>query len=181
MSAIAFTRRASDAVNHAAILLCIACVLAMLSISFIGFIYMVVTGGALSWTYSLARLFLPWIGLISITIAFHSSEHVAMTIVVKRLPAAIVRVCAMLCLAVIAIFALLMVWYGWGYFMNATQIYMVSDTIQISARSTAAAVPLTGAIILLHLSRGFDLLAHYADEEEAIVEVINDVETVERP
>jgi len=41
---------------------CVACVLAMLGISFTGFVYTLVTGGALSWTYSLARLFLPWIG-----------------------------------------------------------------------------------------------------------------------
>ena len=46
-----------------------------LAISFIGFFYMAVTGEALSWTYSLARLFVPWIGMLSITVAFKAGER----------------------------------------------------------------------------------------------------------
>ena len=63
-------RTLSDAVNRLAIAACVACVLAMLAISFAGFFYMALTGQALSWTYSLARLFVPWIGMLSITVAF---------------------------------------------------------------------------------------------------------------
>lgn len=176
MAILATARRISDVVNTACTMLCVGCVLGMLAISFTGFLYTLVTGSALSWTYSLARLFLPWIGLISITIALRSGEHVAMTLLVRLLPAPLVKATAVATLAVMAFFALLMVWYGWGFFLNATQVYMVSDNIQISHHWTAVTVPLTGLIFLLHLAYGFDLLEHFSDENALIDEALGDGE-----
>lgn len=181
MSLLHMAQRASDALNRVVIMVCIGCVLVMLGISFTGFTYQVVTGSALSWTYSLARLFLPWIGLLSITIAFRSGEHVAMTVLVRLLPEPLVRVAAYGSICVIAIFALMMVWYGWDFFTGATQIYMVSDRIQISHRFTAAAVPLTGLIMLLHLSHGTALLEHYTGEEEIVSQAIAGSTPEDRP
>jgi TRAP-type C4-dicarboxylate transport system permease small subunit len=169
MSFLAAAREASRLVNRLAIVVCIGCVVAMLAISFTGFLYTVFTGGALSWTYSLARVFLPWIGLISITIALYSGEHVAMTILVKLLPKPLVRVFAIACLVVIGVFALLLVWYGWQFFINARQTYMVSDMIQIPQHYTAVAVPLTGLITLLHLVNGFGLLEHFTKTDEHLI------------
>jgi TRAP-type C4-dicarboxylate transport system permease small subunit len=162
-------REASRLVNRAAIVVCITCVVAMLAISFAGFTYTVLTGGALSWTYSLARVFLPWIGMISITIALYSGEHVAMTILVKLLPKPLLRVFAVACLVVIGVFALLLVWYGWQFFINARQTYMVSDMIQIPQYYTAVAVPLTGVITLLHLVNGYGLLEHFVKSDEHVI------------
>ena len=102
----AWLQRLSNGVNRLAIVFCVGCVLAMLGISFTGFLYTLFTGGALSWTYSLARLFLPWIGLISSTIALHSGEHVAMTLLVKLLPRPLVVLAAGATLAVIGALAL---------------------------------------------------------------------------
>lgn len=168
MSVLNAVRRLSAAVNQAAIVVCIACVLAMLVISFTGFLYTIVTGGALSWTYSLARVFLPWIGLISVTIALYSGEHVAMTLLVRLLPPVLLRLTAILALGIIALFALMLMWYGWEFFINARQTYMVSDMIQIPQYFTAVAVPLTGAITLLHLVNGFALIEHYDDLEQML-------------
>lgn len=174
MSVLKAARQLSTIVNQAAIVICVVCVLAMLAISFIGFLYTVVTGGALSWTYSLARVFLPWIGLISLTIALYSGEHIAMTLFVKLLPAPLVRLTAIVCLVVIAIFAVMLMWYGWEFFTNARQTYMVSDMIQIPQYYTAIAVPLTGAITLLHLVNGFALLEHYVTLEDVVDDVIGE-------
>ena len=165
-------RRLSDVVNQVAIVTCVACVLFMLGISFTAFLYKLATGSTLSWTYSLARLFLPWIGFLSMTISLRYGEHVAMTLLVKLLPESLVKVAAVLTLAVMAVFALLMIWYGWGFFLNATQVYMVSDNIQVSRHWTAAAVPLSGAIFLLHLVQGFSLLEHFIDDSALIEGVI---------
>ncbi|MDR5866108.1 TRAP transporter small permease [Halomonas koreensis] len=173
MSLLSTARRLSDVVNQAAIVVCVACILGMLAISFTGFLYTLFTGDALSWTYSLARLFLPWIGLLSSTIALHSGEHVAMTLLMRVLPEALVKLCAGLTLGVIGVFALLVIWYGWDFFQNATQVYMVSDNIQISRKWTAAAVPLSGVIFLLHLVQGFSLLEHFVDESTMIEEVLH--------
>ncbi len=144
--------------NRVVIAACIGCVLAMLSISFIGFFYMAITGEALSWTYSLARLFIPWIGMLSITVAFKAGEHVALTMFVRLLPAPLRRLLRRAGVAAIALFALLLIWYGWDFFSFSTQMYMVSDRIQIDGRWVAACVPVSGAVLLVHLADGVRLL-----------------------
>lgn len=173
-------RRLSEAVNQLAIVLSVACVLIMLGISFTAFLYKLATGTSLSWTYSLARLFLPWIGFLSMTVSLRYGEHVAMTLLVRSLPRALVKVAAGLCLVVIGVFALMLVWYGWDYFLHATQMYMVSDNIQISNRFTAIVVPLSGVIILLHLVQGYDLLEHFIDDQHMIDELIETTDREER-
>lgn len=173
-------RRLSDVVNQVAIVTCVACVLIMLGISFTAFLYKLATGSTLSWTYSLARLFLPWIGFLSMTISLRYGEHVAMTLLVRSLPRTLLTVAAGLCLGVIALFALMLVWYGWSYFEGASQVYMVSDQIQISAKFTAIVIPISGVIILLHLVQGFDLLDHFIDDETMIEELIEDNDLEER-
>jgi hypothetical protein len=55
---IARLQRASDALDRLVIGVCIACFLVMLSISFAGFFYQLITGAALSWTYSASTS--PW-------------------------------------------------------------------------------------------------------------------------
>ncbi|MDZ7853173.1 MAG: TRAP transporter small permease subunit [Halomonas sp.] len=179
MSLLAPLRRLSDGVNQVAIVLCVACILFMLGISFTAFVYKLATGSTLSWTYSLARLFLPWIGFLSMTISLRYGEHVAMTLLVRSLPRVLLKVAAGLCLAIIALFALMLVWYGWVYFEGSSLVYMVSDQIQIHSKFTAIVVPISGVIILLHLVQGFDLLEHFIDDETLIDELIesNDGET----
>ncbi len=148
----------SDAVNRVAIAACIACVLAMLSISFAGFFYMALTGQALSWTYSLARLFVPWIGMLSITVAFKSGEHVAMSALVRSVPLPAAHLLQWLSVIAVGIFAGLLLWYGWAFFIESNQTYMVSDRIQVHHRWVSACVPVTGLILLLHLPCGKRLL-----------------------
>ena len=151
-------RAVSGVVNRLAMFTCVGCVLSMLSISFAGFFYMVVTGEALSWTYSLARLFIPWIGMLSITVAFHDGEHVAMNMVSRLVPKSVVVVMRYAVLGSVAIFAVLLLYFGWHFFESTSQYYMVSDQIQIHARWVAVSVPASGAILLVHLVNGFSLL-----------------------
>jgi TRAP-type C4-dicarboxylate transport system permease small subunit len=151
-------RRLSDALNRAAIAFCVACVLAMLAISFIGFFYMQGTGEALSWTYSLARLFVPWIGMLSITIAFKGGEHVTMNLLLGLVPAALTRAMQWASVGLIGLFALLLLWFGWDFFLGSNQYYMVSDQIRIHGRWVAACIPVTGAVLLVHLADGVRLI-----------------------
>lgn len=148
----------SGSVNNLALMICVACVLSMLSISFVGFLYMVITGDALSWTYSLARLFIPWVGMLSITVAFHAGEHVAMNMLPRAVPKPLAMAMRYAVLLSVAVFAGLLLWFGWMFFQSTTQYYMVSDQIQIHARWVAACVPVTGAILLVHLANGVNVL-----------------------
>lgn len=136
----------------------------MLSISFVGFFYMLLTGDALSWTYSLARLFIPWIGMLSITVAFYGGEHVAMNILQRLIPGPLVIPLQMAGLVSVAVFGGLLLWLGWQFFVSTTQYYMVSDQLQIHGRWVAACVPVSGAILLIHLINGAQLLKPREDE-----------------
>ncbi|MCA1768721.1 MAG: TRAP transporter small permease subunit [Halomonas sp.] len=173
-------RRLSDIVNQVAIFVCVACILTMLGISFTAFVYKLATGNTLSWTYSLARLFLPWIGFLSMTISLRYGEHVAMTLLVRSLPRALTLVAAVLSMLVIGLFAALLLWYGWDYFQGTRQVYMVSDQIRVHGKFTAIVVPISGAIILLHLVQGFDLLEHFIDDDTVIDELIETADVEKR-
>jgi TRAP-type C4-dicarboxylate transport system permease small subunit len=156
----------SAAVERAVIGICIACFLIMLAISFVGFFYQLITGAALSWTYSLARLFVPWIGMLSITVAFRRGEHVAMAVLLQLLPPRLVTIVSYVNLAIIGLLALLLIWFGWQFFITTTHYNMVSDQIQIHNRFVAACIPVTGLILLLHLPCGVRLLDLAAPEAE---------------
>ncbi len=164
-------RAFSDALNRQVVRFCIACLLAMLAISFAGLSYQMITGAALSWTYSLARLFVPWIGMLSITVAFKRGEHVAMGVLLTVLPPRLATWIAYANVALIGFLALLLVWYGWEFFINTTHYDMVSDLIQVHHRFVAACVPVTGLILLAHLANGLHLLdlADAEAEVEALV------------
>jgi TRAP-type C4-dicarboxylate transport system permease small subunit len=159
-------REISDRLNHLVIWACVACLLVMLSISFIGFFYQLITGAALSWTYSLARLFVPWIGMLSITVAFKRGEHVAMAVLLQRLPPRAVMVISYVNVAFIGVLAVLLIWFGWQFFINTTHYNMVSDQIQIHNRFVAACIPVTGLIMLAHLPSGIRLLDLSSAEAE---------------
>ncbi len=148
----------SNGANRLVLAFCVGCVLAMLTISFVGFFYMAFTGSALSWTYSLARLFIPWIGMLSITVAFKSGEHVAMSLLPRGVPATVALALRYASVSLIGVFALLLIWFGWEFVVTSTQYYMVSDQIQIHGRWVAACVPATGAILIIHLINGRALL-----------------------
>jgi TRAP-type C4-dicarboxylate transport system permease small subunit len=164
-------RAFSDALNRQVIRFCIACLLIMLAISFAGFLYQLVTGAALSWTYSLARLFVPWIGMLSITVAFKRGEHVAMAVLLTRLPPRLATWISYANVALIGVMALLLIWYGWQFFVNTTHYNMVSDQIQIHNRFVAACIPVTGLILLAHLASGLHLL-DLADPEAEVEALI---------
>jgi TRAP-type C4-dicarboxylate transport system permease small subunit len=156
----------SAALDRAVIGICIGCLLIMLAISFAGFLYQLITGAALSWTYSLARLFVPWIAMLSITVAFRRGEHVAMAVLLRSLPPRAVTVISYANVAIIGVFALLLVWFGWQFFITTTHYNMVSDQIQIHNRFVAASIPVTGLILLVHLACGLHLLDLAAPEAE---------------
>lgn len=136
-------------------------------------------GGVLSWLYantrpSILRLFLPWFGMLSITVAFKYGEHIAIMVASRALPAWGLRIAQAVNLTAIAIFAAALVWYGAEFFGGATHLFIVSDTIQVSHRWTAAAVPVAGVVLCLHLVDGVALLENRdadlaADDELAAV------------
>ena len=77
-------KRISDIVNKIVIVLGVLFVVTMLVLSTIGITYQLVFSSALTWSYSLTRLFLPWLAMLSVTVAFKSGEHVAMAVILDH-------------------------------------------------------------------------------------------------
>jgi TRAP-type C4-dicarboxylate transport system permease small subunit len=182
-------RRASDAVNRTTIAVCAVLLALMLLISAAGvaleagLALAARTGhaelfesGILAWLYSntrpsLFRLLLPWFAMLSITVAFKYGEHIAISALARGLPAWARGLMRGICFACIALFAVSLVWYGAGFFEHATNLYVLSDTLQVSHRWTAASVPVAGVILCVHLVDGLELLEErgvMALEEEGV-------------
>lgn len=159
MTAARIARRVSDAADAVTVRLCIGLTVVMLAISILGIGHQAVTGTPLVWSYSLARLFLPWVAMLSIAVALKRGEHVALTFVVARLPEPWRQACAWLAFVVLVAFAAALVWFGSGFFLGSTQLYMVSDSLQVSGRWMAASVPAAGVVLLLHALTGPRILA----------------------
>lgn len=153
-------QRISDIVNMVVIVLGVLFVVTMLTLSTIGITYQLIFSSALTWSYSLTRLFLPWLAMLSVTVAFKSGEHVAISMAVKYLSPKMVRVTQLLNLTFVGLFAVALIWYGLVFFENSNQLFMVSDTLQISHKWTALSIPVCGLIMCVHLLSGVSLVQH---------------------
>ena len=166
----------SDAANQVTIVVCAVLIVIMLALSAIGIFMAALASiaeaagvghwfinGPLAWAYdntrsSVVRLFLPWLGMLSITVAFKYGEHIAILALAHAMPGWAYRVAQGLNLFAIAFFGAALVWYGFEFAVDARHLYIVSDSIQISHRWTAASVPVAGLILCLHLADGVALL-----------------------
>jgi TRAP-type C4-dicarboxylate transport system permease small subunit len=153
-------QRISDVVNMIVVVLGVLFVVTMLVLSTIGITYQLVSGSALTWSYSLTRLFLPWLAMLSVTVAFKSGEHVAISMAIKYLSPKMLRATQYLNLTFVGLFAVALIWYGMVFFENSTQLFMVSDTLQISHKWTALSIPVCGLIMCVHLLSGVSLVQH---------------------
>ncbi len=153
-------KRVSDVVNTAVTILAVVLFVIMLSLSLTAIFFQFVLGQPTTWAYSLTRLFLPWIAMLSITVALKHNEHIGVTMAIRHLPQSALRVVQLASLCTVAFFGATLAWYGIDFFVHSTQLYMVSDNLQVSHRWTAASVPLAGLVICIHVLSGLALVEH---------------------
>lgn len=184
MTGLQALHRISDGLNRIVIAVCAALVVVMLSLSTLGIFFETLftlaeslgwgefyAASPLDWAYShtrpsLTRLFLPWLAMLSVTVAFKFGEHIAIALAVRNLPPRWLFAVQAVNLTAVAFFAAALVWYGYGFFINSTQIFMVSELLQISHKWTAASVPATGIIMCVHLLSGISLVEQHMAEPE---------------
>jgi len=151
-------RRLSDGLNQVVLVACVGLITVMFAISVAGIASQAFTGSALTWSYSLARLFVPWIAMLSLTVAFKRGEHIAMAMLMARAPIALRRLAQIVSLVLIGLFGIALAWFGAAFFAGSTQLFMISDFLQVSHKWVAAAVPVSGVILCVHLADGATLL-----------------------
>jgi TRAP-type C4-dicarboxylate transport system permease small subunit len=157
-------RAASDRLDRAVVALCVALFAAMLLVSLCGIAWQIATGHALAWSYPVARMLIPWIAMLSVTCAFKRGEHIAMSMLLARVPPPAIVAAQAVGVLSVALFALALAWTGAGFFAESGQLVMVSDTIQVSDRWMTAAVPISGLVLLVHIADGAALLGAVAHE-----------------
>jgi len=155
---IALLRRLSDRIDRAVLGLSVLLVAAMFAVSLAAIATQFATGAALAWANPVARLFVPWIAMLSLTVAFKRGEHIAMAMLPARLPPRVRAATVATSWLAVALFAAALAVYGVGYCLDARQLVMISDTVQVSQRWVAAAVPVAGAVLCVHLADGAALL-----------------------
>jgi TRAP-type C4-dicarboxylate transport system permease small subunit len=132
--------------------------------------------GALAWLYrntrpSLFSLLLPWFAMLSVTVAFKYGEHIAILALRRGLPRVALGFVRWICFTCIALFAVGLAWYGVEFTRSAGNVLILSDTLQVSQRWTAASVPVAGVVLSLHLVDGLALL-----EERGVLSLEEPVE-----
>jgi TRAP-type C4-dicarboxylate transport system permease small subunit len=96
-------------------------------------------------------------------------------VLLQMLPPRTARIISYANVAIIGVFALLLIWFGWQFFINTTHYNMVSDQLQVHQRFVAACIPLTGVILLVHLADGLHLL-DLASPEAEVEELLHEAE-----
>ncbi|MDR7033717.1 MULTISPECIES: TRAP transporter small permease [unclassified Mesorhizobium] len=176
MSATLRLSRISDVANQICIAICALLLVAMMLVSTLGILLdllrmtlryvgmeAALQSGAFDWLYSntrpsFVRLFLPWFGMLSITVAFKFGEHIAISVLANSMPRWALTTTRWINYISVGLFGLALLWYGYTFFLHATHIFVVSDTLQISNQWMAASVPITGLIICIHLLDGLALV-----------------------
>ena len=171
-------RRVSDGLNRVVMFVTVSLVVVMLTISTFGIIFEVTFNlfelfdaaetfrdSPLAWLYSqtrpsMTRLVLPWVAMLSVTVGFKSGEHVAIGMLVRHLKPPMQTILQAVNYVLVAIFGVLLIWFGIGFFENATQYFMVSDTLQVSHKWTNIVMPICGVIMCVHLLSGLSLVRH---------------------
>ncbi len=144
----------SDRLNGAVVLASVLVIATMLSISTFGMFSQFVLKQPLTWNFPLVKLFIPWLAMLSITVAFKHGEHIALEMLLGYLPGAGVRALGIFNQLLVLVFAIALLGYGWTFFVGATQLMMLSSTLQVSRQWVAAAVPLAGLILSVHAIAG---------------------------
>ncbi|MCG6122689.1 MAG: TRAP transporter small permease [Microvirga sp.] len=181
LSISARLRQFSDRLDSAVVAICAAMLAVMLLISALGVIAEVALAlrarlglaasadEFLQFVYantrpSAVRPFLPWLGMLSVTVAFKRREHVAIALLVENLPRPWRRAAASVHLAAIALFAVALVWQGLGFALGAGQPLILSSSLQVPFAWSAASVPAAGLVLCAHLARGLTLAGEEAEQ-----------------
>lgn len=130
---------------------------------FIGFILMVIMtviivlqvfyryilGSSLSWSEELARYLFIWVVMLGAAYGVKESFHVAVSIVIDRLPSKVRTIVDILFSAMLGLVGIVMVKYG--YMLAQTVAIQLSPATRISMFWVYISVPVSGLLIIVHI------------------------------
>jgi len=108
-----------------------------------------ILGSSLSWSEEAARYLFIWIIMLGVSVGVKESFHVAVTIIIKRLPRAPRIVSNIIFSLLLGVMALVMIKYG--YSLTNQVAIQLSPAIRISMYWIYLSVPVSGVLIIIHL------------------------------
>lgn len=99
------------------------------------------------WTSELATVLLIWVSLLGASVAFAHQGHLGVDYFVGKLPGKLKKSADILALAIVALFAVVVMIYGGCVFIARTDT--ASPSLGVNYRYIYLAVPISGSFILL--------------------------------
>ena len=104
-------------------------------------------------TEELSRYAMVWAALLGASVAMFDRSHVAVTLLVEKVPPGLKRLSAALIHLCIALFCFLLIWQGWK--LTQRSMIQMSTTLPIRMGYVTFVVPLCGVFGLLFTVRNF--------------------------
>lgn len=144
--------RLLDALSRrlAALTTLLGCLFAMVAVLTLiaGVFFRYVLNASLAWTDEVALLAFSWSVFLFASELVRQQSHVRITLLVERLPPLLRALVERLGLLLVAAFGVLMLWAGWEFAAFTSQ--QVSAALRYPLWLQGAAVPVSGALIVLH-------------------------------
>ena len=141
--------RISDALNRACEMALILLLAAMAVVVFLEVVFRYMIHLPLFWTEEFARYALVWVSLMGAAVALKRGEHIAVTLVVERLPVGSRRLVNQIANLSVGAILMVMMWGGIRLVMiTSTQI---SPALRIPMAVPYLSLPISSAIMLVHI------------------------------
>ena len=102
---------------------------------------------AVGWTEEVARFLLVWLTFLGATLAFAERRHIAVTLLIDRLPAQIRRMATVAGLLAMIAFLVALSWIGWDYMVM--QSLQRSPSLQLPMIYIYSVIPACSALMAL--------------------------------
>ena len=140
--------RVSNFLNRICRVILVLTLIAMTVATFLQVLFRYVIHLPLFWTEEFARYCLIWSSLMGAGVAMKRGQHIAVTILVERLPAGLRRVSSLI--ATLSILLLLAVMLWGGIELVIVTRFQISPALRIPMAIPYSAIPIGSAIMLVH-------------------------------
>jgi len=141
-------QRLSHIINRITEIILVVVLAAMAVVVFLQVIFRYVLNFPLFWTEEFARYCLVWASLLGSAVAVKRGQHIAVTIVLERVPAGFRRVMKMITLISVIVILAIILWGGIQ--LVAITRAQISPALRVSMSVPYLAVPVGAALMLLH-------------------------------
>lgn len=141
----------SDRLHKISLMAAVVTIGLILVIIIYGAFFRYVLNTPLSWPLGVSKVLMIYCSLLGIPAALKKGQHMSVEGFLLRLPRKIQLGVRYFNYAVVAVFVLVLFWYGLLEVINAKDSYMITGTTRISQKWLMASLPISAFIQFVHL------------------------------